>query len=58
MKTVIRKNIIFDIAWFNEKDWEEWKKISEDKIEDTYDEWLIIVMYILYKISNEKTVVS
>ena len=28
------------IAWFNKSDWEEWKRISEDEIEDSYEEWL------------------
>ena len=35
------KNSIIGIAWFDENDWEEWKKISEDKIEDNYDDWLV-----------------
>ena len=35
-----RKSTI-GIAWFNENDWEEWKKISEDKLEENYDDWLI-----------------
>jgi len=29
------------IAWFNEDDWEEWKKISEDELEDNYNDWMI-----------------
>lgn len=37
----MKKNMTLGIAWFNENDWEEWKKISTDKIEDKYDEWLI-----------------
>ena len=32
---------IIGIAWFNENDWEEWKKLSEDKLEDNYENWLI-----------------
>ena len=32
---------IIGIAWFDENDWEEWKKISEDQIEDNYDDWLV-----------------
>ena len=32
---------IIGIAWFNEIDWEEWKKISEDKLEDKYEDWFI-----------------
>ncbi len=32
---------IIGIAWFNENDWDEWKKISEDKLEDKYEDWLI-----------------
>jgi hypothetical protein len=32
---------IIGIAWFNSNDWTEWKKISEDKLEDNYDNWLI-----------------
>jgi hypothetical protein len=37
----MKKNMTIGIAWFNENDWEEWKKISADKIEDNYEEWLI-----------------
>jgi len=32
---------IIGIAWFNEKDWDEWKNISEDQLEDNYDDWLV-----------------
>ncbi len=32
---------IIGIAWFKEDDWEVWKKISEDKLEDKYEDWLI-----------------
>lgn len=32
---------IIGIAWFEENDWEEWKKISEDQLEDNYDDWLV-----------------
>ena len=35
------KNSIIGIAWFDENDWDEWKKISEDEIEDKYDDWLV-----------------
>ncbi len=35
------KESIIGIAWFNENDWEEWKNISEDQIEDNYDDWLV-----------------
>ena len=37
----MKKNMTLGIAWFNENDWEEWKKISDDKIEDKYEDWLI-----------------
>jgi hypothetical protein len=33
--------LIIGIAWFDENDWEEWKKISDDKLEDNYDDWVI-----------------
>ena len=32
---------IIGIAWFNENDWEVWKKISADQLEDNYDDWLV-----------------
>jgi hypothetical protein len=32
---------IIGIAWFKSNDWTEWKKISEDKLEDNYDNWLV-----------------
>jgi len=32
---------IIGIAWFNENDWDEWKKISEDKLEDKYEDWIM-----------------
>ena len=32
---------IIGIAWFNNSDWDEWRKISEDKLEDNYDNWLV-----------------
>jgi hypothetical protein len=32
---------IIGIAWFDETDWPEWKRISEDKLEDKYEDWLI-----------------
>lgn len=35
------KKSIIGIAWFDKNDWEEWKKISEDEIEDKYDDWLV-----------------
>jgi len=40
------------IAWFNENEWEEWKNISEDKLEDKYEDWLIEAS--LSKIKFEK----
>ena len=39
------KNSIIGIAWFDENDWDEWKKISEDEIEDKYDDWLVEASY-------------
>ena len=41
------------IAWFNEKDWEEWKKISEDKLEDKYEDWIIEASLAKSKLENE-----
>ena len=32
---------IIGIAWFNKVDWPEWKRISEDEIEENYEDWLI-----------------
>ncbi|MFO7447820.1 MAG: hypothetical protein R6W90_15760 [Ignavibacteriaceae bacterium] len=32
---------IIGLAWYNKTDWEEWKRISEDEIEDNYEDWLI-----------------
>jgi hypothetical protein len=32
---------IIGIAWFDENDWELWKKISEDELEDKYEDWVI-----------------
>lgn len=32
---------IIGIAWFDENDWEEWRKISDDKLEDKFDDWLV-----------------
>ncbi|MFH1195457.1 MAG: hypothetical protein V1720_07070 [bacterium] len=29
------------IACFNENDWEEWKQISDDQLEDEYEDWFI-----------------
>lgn len=29
---------VIGIAWFNENDWDEWKKISEDVIEENYED--------------------
>jgi hypothetical protein len=37
----MRNKSIIGIAWFNDDDWEEWKKISEDKLEEKYKDWLI-----------------
>lgn len=31
---------VIGFAWFNKNDWEEWKKISADKLEDRYEDWL------------------
>ena len=32
---------IIGIAWFAENDWIEWKNISEDKLEDKYEDWVM-----------------
>lgn len=37
----MQNNSLIGIAWFDENDWEEWKKISDDEIEDKYEDWLI-----------------
>lgn len=44
---------IIGIAWFNENDWEEWKKISEDKLEEKYDDWLIEAFLAKSKFEND-----
>ena len=44
---------IIGIAWFNENDWEEWKKISEDKLEDSYQDWLIEASLSKSKLEND-----
>jgi hypothetical protein len=31
----------YGIAWFYEEDWEEWKIISDDQLEENYSDWLI-----------------
>lgn len=31
---------ILGLAWFDKKDWEEWRKISEDQIEEKFEDWL------------------
>ena len=37
----MKNKSIIGIAWFNENDWKEWKKISEDELEKNYEDWLI-----------------
>ncbi len=37
----MEKKFNFGIAWFYEEDWEEWKKISDDEMEEDYEDWLI-----------------
>ncbi len=44
---------ITGIAWFNENDWEEWKRISEDLFEEMYEEWLIEASRAKTKLENE-----
>lgn len=41
------------IAWFYEEDWEEWKNISDDKIEDNYEDWLISAELTKLKLEKE-----
>ena len=36
----MENNSVIGIAWFDENNWDEWKKISEDAIEDNYEDWL------------------
>ncbi|MCJ7649426.1 MAG: hypothetical protein MUP85_12490 [Candidatus Lokiarchaeota archaeon] len=47
------KNMTLGIAWFNENDWEEWKKISEDKLEDKYADWMIEASLAKSKLEEE-----
>ena len=47
----MEKESIIGIAWFNENDWDEWKRISVDEIEDKYADWLVEAS--LYKIKLE-----
>lgn len=49
---------IYGIAWFNESDWEEWKRISQDEIEDRYDEWLIEASRSKVKLEKEGFIVK
>ncbi len=37
----MKNKLRIGIAWFNESDWDEWKRISEDELEESYEDWLI-----------------
>ena len=32
--------VIAAVAWYRAEDWPRWKSISEDGMDDTYEEWL------------------
>jgi hypothetical protein len=49
---------IIGIAWFNENDWDEWKKISEDVIEDNYEDWLIEALLAKSKYEKEGYIIK
>jgi len=49
---------VIGVAWFNKNDWEEWKKISEDKIEDDYDDWLAQVIIYKSQLEDEGFIVK
>jgi len=44
---------IIGIAWFDKNDWEEWKKISEDKLEDKYEDWVIEALLTKAKLEEQ-----
>ncbi len=54
----MEKESIIGIAWFNESDWDEWKSISEDEIEDKYEDWLIEATLSKTKLENEGFIVK
>lgn len=49
---------VIGIAWFDENDWEEWKKISDDKIEEKYEDWLIEAALAKLKYEDEGFVIK
>ncbi|MDZ7767188.1 MAG: hypothetical protein U5K00_22710 [Melioribacteraceae bacterium] len=49
---------VIGIAWFDENDWEEWKKISDDKIEEKYEDWLIEASLTKLKFEDEGYVIK
>ena len=49
----MKKEAMIGIAWFNESDWDEWKSISEDEIEEKYEDWLIEATLSKTKLENE-----
>ena len=50
---IMKSNSIVGIAWFNKEDWEEWKKISEDELEDKYEDWFIEASLAKSKLEHE-----
>lgn len=54
----MKKESIVGIAWFSENDWEEWKSISEDEIEENYEDWLTDALLSKSKLENEGIIVK
>jgi hypothetical protein len=36
----MKKKLNVALAWYNRNEWDEWKKISPEEMEDTFEEWL------------------
>ena len=49
----MKSNSIIGIAWFNKEDWEVWKKISEDNLEDKYEDWFTGASLMKSKLEDE-----
>lgn len=49
----MKSKSIIGISWFDKNDWEVWRKISEDVLEDEYDDWLIQASITKSKLEHE-----
>ena len=45
--------VIAAVAWYRAEDWPRWKSISEDGMDDTYEEWLKEVRQAVLNMSLE-----